>query len=85
MERIEQLAEAALQRDSLRLRSLVQEMIYANINWSAIPLSEHWRRVPAGNFSLACRTIGGASKSNASRLDKRNWCAQRTFLLASFC
>lgn len=37
MERIEQLAEAALQRDSLRLRSLVQEMIYANINWSAIP------------------------------------------------
>ncbi|MFZ1042153.1 MAG: hypothetical protein WAN58_12685 [Anaerolineales bacterium] len=37
MERIEQLAEAALQRDSLRLRSLVQEMIHANINWSAIP------------------------------------------------
>ena len=37
MELIEQLAEAALQRDSLRLRSLVQDMTRAHINWSSIP------------------------------------------------
>lgn len=37
MDLIEQLAEAALQRDSLRLRSLVQDMTRAHINWSAIP------------------------------------------------
>lgn len=36
MELIEQLAEAALQRDNLRLRSLVQDIIHANINWSVI-------------------------------------------------
>ena len=37
MELIEQLAEAALQRDSLRLRSLVQDLTRAGINWSSIP------------------------------------------------
>ena len=37
MDPIEQLAEAALQRDSLRLRSLVQDMTRAHINWSALP------------------------------------------------
>ena len=37
MDPIEQLAEAALQRDSLRLRSLVQDMTCAHINWSALP------------------------------------------------
>jgi hypothetical protein len=36
MELIEQLAEAALLRDSLRLRSLVQDSARANINWSLI-------------------------------------------------
>ncbi|MBL8079949.1 MAG: hypothetical protein JNM55_18420 [Anaerolineales bacterium] len=36
MELIEQLAEAALQRDSLRLRSLVQDIARANVNWSLI-------------------------------------------------
>ena len=37
MDPIEQLAEAALQRDSLRLRSLVQDMTRSNINWSSLP------------------------------------------------
>ena len=37
MDLIEQLAEAALQRDSLRLRSLVQDMTRANIDWSTQP------------------------------------------------
>jgi hypothetical protein len=37
MDPIEQLAEAALQRDSLRLRSLVQDMTRAHINWSSMP------------------------------------------------
>jgi hypothetical protein len=37
MDLIEQLAEAALQRDSLRLRSLVQDMTRANIDWSSQP------------------------------------------------
>ena len=37
MDLIEQLAEAALQRDSLRLRSLVQDMRRAGINWSSLP------------------------------------------------
>jgi hypothetical protein len=37
MELIEQLAEAALQRDSLRLRSLVQDMTRAQINWNSMP------------------------------------------------
>jgi hypothetical protein len=36
MELIKQLAEAASQRDSLRLRSLVQDIARANINWSMI-------------------------------------------------
>ncbi|MDP1624601.1 MAG: hypothetical protein Q8L64_02410 [bacterium] len=36
MELIEQLAEAAFQRDSLRLRSLVQDIARAHINWSLI-------------------------------------------------
>jgi hypothetical protein len=45
MELIEQLAEAALQRDSLRLRSLVQDIARANINWSMIsrPVSNDLR------------------------------------------
>ena len=37
MEPIEQLAEAALQRDSLRLRSLVQDLTRAKTNWSTLP------------------------------------------------
>ena len=37
MDPIEQLAEAALQRDSLRLRSLVQDMMRANTNWGSLP------------------------------------------------
>ena len=37
MEPIEQLAEAALQRDSLRLRSLVQDMTRAHTNWNSLP------------------------------------------------
>jgi hypothetical protein len=37
MDPIEQLAEAALQRDSLRLRSLVQDMTRAKTDWSALP------------------------------------------------
>ena len=34
---IEQLAQAALQRDSLRLRSLVQDMTRAKTDWSTLP------------------------------------------------
>ena len=37
MDQIEQLAEAALQRDSLRLRSLVQDMTRAKTDWSTLP------------------------------------------------
>jgi hypothetical protein len=37
MELIVELAEAAFQRDSLRLRSLVQDITRANVNWSVIP------------------------------------------------
>ena len=37
MDPIEQLAEAALQRDSLRLRSLVQDMIRSKTDWSSLP------------------------------------------------
>jgi hypothetical protein len=37
MDPIEQLAEAALQRDSFRLRSLVQDMTRAKTDWSALP------------------------------------------------
>jgi hypothetical protein len=37
MDPLEQLAEAALQRDSLRLRSLVQDMLRANTDWNALP------------------------------------------------
>jgi hypothetical protein len=37
MDPIEQLAEAALQRDSLRLRSLVQDMTRAKTDWSILP------------------------------------------------
>lgn len=37
MDPIEQLAEAALQRDSLRLRSLVQDMTRAHVNWGSLP------------------------------------------------
>jgi hypothetical protein len=37
MEPIEQLAEAALQRDSLRLRSLVQDLTRAHTDWSSLP------------------------------------------------
>src|ERR1043165_7001644 len=37
MDLIEELAEAALQRDSLRLRSLVQDMTRAHTNGSSIP------------------------------------------------
>jgi hypothetical protein len=37
MELIEQLAEAALQRDNFRLRSLVQDIAHANTNWTLIP------------------------------------------------
>ena len=34
---LEQLAEAALQRDSLRLRSLVQDMTRAKTDWNSLP------------------------------------------------
>lgn len=37
MELIEQLAEAALQRDGLRLRSLVQDLTRAHVDWSSLP------------------------------------------------
>jgi hypothetical protein len=37
MDQLEQLAEAALQRDSLRLRSLVQDMTRAKTNWRTLP------------------------------------------------
>lgn len=37
MNPIELLAEAAMQRDSLRLRSLVQDMTRAGMDWSALP------------------------------------------------
>lgn len=37
LELIEQLAEAALQRDSLRLRSLVQDISRSNVIWKEIP------------------------------------------------
>lgn len=37
MDLIEQLAEAALQRDSLRLRGLVQDMTRDKIDWTALP------------------------------------------------
>jgi len=37
MDPVEQLAEAALQRDSLRLRSLVQDMTHAHTDWSSLP------------------------------------------------
>jgi len=40
MNPIEQLAEAALQRDSLRLRSLVQDMTRAQRDWSILPRSK---------------------------------------------
>ncbi len=40
MDPIEQLAEAALQRDSLRLRSLVQDITRAKINWTTLPRPE---------------------------------------------
>ncbi len=36
MELIEQLAEAALQRDSLRLRSLVQDLTRSHVDWSSL-------------------------------------------------
>lgn len=37
MEPIEQLAEAALNRDALLLRSLVQDLIRVKVKWSDIP------------------------------------------------
>jgi hypothetical protein len=37
MELLEQLAQAALQRDALRLRSLVQDLTRAHLNWNVIP------------------------------------------------
>jgi len=37
MEPIEQLSRAALDRDHLRLRSLVQDMTRAQTKWSALP------------------------------------------------
>jgi hypothetical protein len=37
MEQIEQLAQAALERDHLKLRSLVQDVIREKVNWSRIP------------------------------------------------
>jgi hypothetical protein len=37
MEAIEQLAQAALNRDHLLLRSLVQDLIRANIQWNDLP------------------------------------------------
>ena len=37
MELIEQLAQAALERDHLKLRSLVQDFTRAKIDWSKLP------------------------------------------------
>jgi len=37
MEQIEQLAKAALERDNLKLRSLVQDFTRAKTKWSKIP------------------------------------------------
>lgn len=37
MELIEQIAEAALQRDSLRLRSLVQDLVRTQVDWNSLP------------------------------------------------
>jgi len=54
MERIEPLAEAALERDGLRLRSLVQDLVRAKINWSMLPRPQtNDTRVLALSASLA--------------------------------
>lgn len=37
MDQIEQLAQAALARDHLKLRSLVQDLTRANVNFSVLP------------------------------------------------
>jgi hypothetical protein len=37
MEQIEQLAQAALERDHLKLRSLVQDLARAKTDWSKLP------------------------------------------------
>lgn len=37
MEQIEQLAQAALERNHLKLRSIVQDLTRANINWGTLP------------------------------------------------
>lgn len=37
MEQIEQLAQAALARDHLKLRSLVQDLTRAKLDWSKLP------------------------------------------------
>ena len=37
MEPIEQLAQAALERDHLKLRSLVQDFVRAKVDWSKLP------------------------------------------------
>ena len=83
MDPIEQLAEAALQRDSLRLRSLVQDMTRAHINWSSLSRPQNKRRTPVGNFRLTGRTTGCAAKPNPARLDKGNRRPKRTLLPAS--
>jgi hypothetical protein len=38
MDQIEQLAQAALERDHLKLRSLVQDFVREKIDWSSLPL-----------------------------------------------
>ena len=37
MEQIEQLAQTALERDHIQLRSLVQDLTRAKVNWSKLP------------------------------------------------
>jgi hypothetical protein len=37
MEQIELLAQAALERDHLKLRSLVQDLIHSKVDWNHVP------------------------------------------------
>jgi hypothetical protein len=82
MESIEQLAETSLQRDSLRLRCLVQDNIaHANISWS-MPSSPHRRSTPACFVHITGRIFGVPQKTNTPHGQKK-WRFARAHLSTS--
>ena len=82
MDKIEQLAQAALARDHIKLRSLVQDLMRANIDFSRVPRpSTQETRLLAITASLV-ELLALRQKQMPPRVDTRSRATEGSILYA---